>query len=161
MEKLTCDLFAPGMTRLHRAGLGGLVSTLRHLEREISPKECPSSRWTIDERAVTFTWENSDEAKALFSGLFAFAFQLRDGLIYLPGQYGELPPPPEVLAALHDGLLLSFYDHGVQSRGKKADAQTYTYEVDEKPLSYRYLPLAWYKHQRDGYKAFSESLVQM
>lgn len=158
MEKLTCDLFAPGMTPLHRAGLGGLVATIRRLEKETPPVERPPGRWTIDERSATFTWENNNEAKALFTSLFTFAFQLRDGLIYLPGQYGELPPPPEVLAALHDGLLLSFYDHGVQSRGKKAEAQIRTYEVDEKPLSYRYLPLAWYKHQRDGYKAFAASL---
>ncbi len=158
MEKLICDLFSPGMTPLHRAGLGGLVSTLRWIERKVPTEQRLPEQWVIDDRAVTFSWENDAHKKSLFEQLFALSFQLKNGLIYLPGQYGELPPPPEVLAALHNGLLLTFYDHGVQSRGKKGDAQISTYEVDEKPISYRYLPLAWYKHQRDGYKAFSESL---
>ena len=31
---LTLDLFAPGMTMLHRAGLGGLACSLRAMERQ-------------------------------------------------------------------------------------------------------------------------------
>lgn len=157
MEELTCDLFAPGMTPLHRAGLGGLVSTLRWIETKVPRDQQPPQQWAIDERTVTFSWSTAAQKKSLFEQLFILAFQLKNGLIYLPGQYGELPPPPEVLATLHDGLLKTFYDHGVQSRGKKGDSQISTYEIDEKPISYRYLPLAWYKHQRDGYKVFAES----
>lgn len=158
MEELTCDLFAPGMTPLHRAGLGGLASTLYWLARKTSTTQHSPGEWSITERAVTFRWDGQKEVEALFKELFSFAFQLKDGLIYLPGQYGELPPPQEVLAALHEGLLLSFYDHAVQSRGKSGDARVSTYEVDEKSISYRYLPLSWYKHQRDGNKFFFESL---
>lgn len=158
MEELTCDLFAPGMTPLHRAGLGGLASTLYWLTKQAPPAKRPPGWWSVTERSVTFSWENTDEARTLFAWLFSFAFQLKNGLIYLPGQYGELPPPQEVLAALHEGLLLSFYDHAVQARGKSGEAQISTYEVDEKPISYRYLPLSWYKHQRDGSKFFFESL---
>lgn len=157
-SSLTCDLFFPGMTPLHRAGLGGLASTLRWIERKVPAADPPPGRWTIDERAVTLKWEGAVQAKSLFERLFALAFQLQDRLIYLPGQYGELSPPLEVRAALQDGLLLSFYDHGPKSRGKKGDAQTGTYEIDEKTIMYRYLPLSWYKHQHDGSRLFLEAL---
>ncbi len=164
MESLTCDLFAPGMTPLHRAGLGGLVSTLRWIER--SGERLPG-QWTIDERSVTLTWEKNGGSKQFFDRLFSLAFQLQDGLIHLPGQHGELAPPPEVRAALHEGLLLSFYDHGPTSRGSETAIES-TYEVDDKPVSYRYLPLSWYKHQntqgrgkgKDGSRLIVDSLTE-
>ena len=148
MESLTCDLFAPGMTPLHRAGLGGLVSTLRWIEKSLPDEERPSGQWTIDERSVTFSWEEAG-AKLFFDRLFSLAFQIQEGLIYLPGQYGELAPPLEVRAALHEGLLLSFYDHGPTSRRSEAAVER-TYEVDGHLISYRSLPLSWYKHQGGG-----------
>ena len=157
MESLTCDLFAPGMTPLHRAGLGGLVSTLRWIDKSLPDTERPPGQWTIDERSVTLTWEGTERAKPFFDGLFSTAFQIQEGLVYLPGQYGEVAPPLEVRAALHEGLLLSFYDHGPTSRGSRTPVER-TYEVDENPISYRSLPLSWYKHQRDGSSLLMESL---
>lgn len=157
MESLRSDLFEPGMTPLHRAGLGGLVSTLRWIETSISDSDRPAGEWTIDERSVTLTWEDRAGGKPFFDQLFSLAFQIQEGLIYLPGQYGRLSPPPEVRAALHEGLLLSFYDHGPTSRGSRTAVER-TYELDENPISYRYLPLSWYKHQRDGSKLLFENL---
>lgn len=153
MESLTCDLFEPGMTPLHRAGLGGLVATLRKIEKN----EHPPLLWNMDDRSVTFEWEKEQERKEFFQFLFDYAFQLRDGIIHLPGQYGDVEPPLEVKAALHVGLLLSFYDHGPTSRGSKTAVEK-IYEVDGNPISYRYLPLLWYKHQRDGSTLLSKSL---
>ena len=46
MESLKCDLFAPGMTPLHRAGLGGLVSTLRWIEKSLPDEGAPA--WGVD-----------------------------------------------------------------------------------------------------------------
>ena len=155
MESLTCDLFAPGMTPLHRAGLGGLVSTLHWIDQIVfTDAERPLGQWVMDDRSVTLTWE---EAKPFFDRLFSLAFQIQEGLIYLPGQYGDLAPPLEVRAALHEGLLLSFYAHGPKSRGSEAAIER-TYEVDEHPVSYRSLPLSWYKHQRDGSSLLVKSL---
>ena len=37
---LTCDLFFPGMTPLHRAGLGGLASTLQWIETHLPSPFC-------------------------------------------------------------------------------------------------------------------------
>ena len=158
MESLRCDLFGPGMTPLHRAGLGGLVSTLRWIERSVPSEERPRGHWEIDERSLSFEWQTRSEARTFFDKLFELAFQIREGLIYLPGQYQELPPGLEVRASLHEGLLLSFYDHGPKSRGSEAPVER-AYEVDDKTISYRAIPLSWYKHQKDGsrlaFKAFN------
>ncbi len=157
MESLKCDLFEPGMTALHRAGLGGLVSTLRWIENSLPDADRPPGQWNIDERSVSLAWEETTGAKSFFDRLFSLAFQLQEGLIYLPGQYGKLPPPLEVRAALHEGLLLSFYDHGPTSR-ESHQAVEKTYEVDGNPISYHCRPLSWYKHQRDGSGLVLESL---
>ena len=146
MESLKCDLYAPGMTPLHRAGLGGLASTLRRIDKGLPEADRPPGQWTIDERSVTLSWAGT-RAKPFFDKLFNFAFQIdEEGLIYLPGQYGEIAPPLEVRAALHEGLLLSFYDHGPTSRGSETLTEN-TYEVDDKRVQYRYLRVKWYKHQ--------------
>ena len=148
MDSLKCDLFAPGMTPLHRAGLGGLVSTLRWIEKSLPDRERPLGRWAIDERSVTFRWEETG-AESFFDRLFSLAFQIREGLIYLPGQYGELAPHIEVRAALHDGLLSSFYGHG-KSRGREKTSEERTYEIDEYVISLSYFPVSWYSPQKDG-----------
>jgi len=158
MEELTCDLFVPGMTPLHRAGLGGLASTLHWLTKQIPSAKRPPGQWAVNERSVTFSWENADEARTLFAWLFSFAFQLKNGLIYLPGQYGELPPPQEVLAALHDGLLRSFYDHKPTSVKKAGDFRPASYEVDDAVVTYKYLPVSWYKHRDEGLALFLKAL---
>lgn len=145
------------MTPLHRAGLGGLVSTLLWIDKHVAPEDRPPGCWKISERAITFEWKSDEERELLFERLFSLAYRIEDGLIYLPGQYYGLAPPLEVRAALQQGLLRSFYDHGVQSRGKTGNLVVRTYEVDDKPVSYQYLPLAWYKHQRDGAKLFQEA----
>ena len=157
MEWLTCDLFAPGMTPLHRAGLGGLVSTLRWIDKSLPDTERPPGQWIIDERSVTLTWEETERAKPFFDRLFNAAFQIQEGLIYLPGQYGELPPPLEVRAALHDGLLSSFYGHG-KSRGREKKNEERTYEIDEHVISLSYSPVSWYSPQRDGSSDVVKSL---
>lgn len=167
MESLTCDLFAPGMTPLHRAGLGGLVSTLRWIEKSLPDRDRPPGQWTIDEGSVELSWEEAEGTRPFFDRLFNLAFQIQEGIIHLPGQYGELPPPLEVRAGLHEGLLLSFYAHGPTSRGSETAIEK-TYEVDDKPISYRYLPLSWYKHQntqglgkgKDGSTLVVDSLTE-
>ena len=154
MESLTCDLFEPGMTPLHRAGLGGLVATLRKIEKN----EHPPLLWNIDDRSVTFAWEKEQERERFFQFLFKYAFQLKDGILHLPGQYGDVEPPLEVKAALHEGLRTSMYGY---SRSKKSSGPAIQerYEIDEKSVDYSYSPLRWYKHQKEGYEQFEKSLA--
>jgi CRISPR-associated protein Cas8a1/Csx13 len=152
-------LHAPGMTVLHRAGLGGLAATLKYLERaaateELTEEEFPGAPWPLDgppwevgEESVTLRFGDAEDAAAVFfDRLFRATFRIRDGLVYLPGQYGGLPPPLPVRAALQDGLLRTFYDHGPQSRGV-GDRMSICFDVDDKQVAVEYPRIEWYSHQ--------------
>jgi hypothetical protein len=122
--ELTMRLHAPGMSPLHRAGLGGLAASLRHIEQAygqtIRPKQPPggpwpdpkSPPWTITPGAIQLRWGEPTAAREYLRRLFAISFGLRDGLIDLPAQYGPTPPPLEVRASLQQGLTLTFLQHG-------------------------------------------------
>src|SRR5205807_1116794 len=108
-DHLTMNLFAPGMSALHRAGLGGLACTLRALERQhkaglLRAEKLPGPLvdgkypWHIDEQSVTLKFGKPEKAGTFLERLFAFGFGIRkDGLISLPGQY-ETEPSAAVLA---------------------------------------------------------------
>ena len=68
MDELTIDLFEPGMSPLHRAGLGGLACTLRWIEETGEPIERPPGSWTVDDRAVTLRWGAARRGPAAFLG---------------------------------------------------------------------------------------------
>ena len=108
-------LFAPGMSALHRAGLGGLACTLRAMERayaagvleeEQLPEPFSNGRgpWDITDDQVVLKFGTPETAKEYLKRLFEFAFQIRDGLIYLPGQYTDPPPSLAVRAELQTAL---------------------------------------------------------
>ena len=100
-DHLTMRLFAPGMSLLHRAGLGGLACTLKAMETEFPSGSPP---WEIEPQSVTLRFGKPEKAGRYLKQLFEFAFDIRkDGLIRLPGQYaGE--PSAAVLADLQAGL---------------------------------------------------------
>jgi CRISPR-associated protein Cas8a1/Csx13 len=170
-DHLTMSLFDPGMTVLHRAGLGGLVGTLRYIERardtgEAEEHNLPGGPWSsgappwiIDSVSVTLQLGTEETAAAeFFSRLFKIAFDIRDGLVYIPGQYGNLPPSLPVRAALQDGLLRTFYDHGPQSRGL-GEALQITCEVDDRQIILQYPRMEWYSHQYEGARLATASLT--
>src|SRR5579872_827111 len=144
-DHLTMNLCAPGMSAIHRAGLGGLACTLRALERDhqdgrISKARLPApfeSRlppWIVDERTVTLRFGTPDNAGEYLKRLFAYAFQIRkDGLIFLPGQFtGEAPA--SVLADLQAGLTLTFLQHGkVRQLAKEPTVASYDANGDGIP----------------------------
>lgn len=114
-DHLTMKLFAPGMTLLHRAGLGGLACTLKSMERDNNKKLLRDEKypWTIEEDSVTLHFGKPEAAGEYLRKLFEYAFHLRkDGLIFLPGQYEQVPPTAAVLADLQAGLTLTFLQHG-------------------------------------------------
>lgn len=155
-DRLTMNLFAPGMTALHRAGLGGLACTLKAIERhhdlgmpddklpgEIIDGEYP---WEVDEQSVALRFGKPENAGAYLKKLFAFAFQIRDGVIFLPGQYGDTPPSLGVRAALQDGIQNTFLQHG-PTCGSREGERTVTVEVNDVPLSVTHDVFTSYKHQ--------------
>ena len=165
-DHLLMRLFAPGMSALHRAGLGGLACTLKALEREFRDERIPRSRlpapfevdsppWTVDEQTVTLRFGKSEMASAYLKKLFAYAFQIRkDGLILLPGQFrGE--PNAAVLADLQAGHTLTFLQHGkVRQLAKEATEATYDSDGSGIPaITIRYRRCSGFKHQ-NGWTGF-------
>src|SRR5437773_12186257 len=98
-DQMTMRLFGPGMSLLHRAGLGGLACTLKAMERDYEAGRLSKSKlpapfidavppWNIDADSLTLRFGKSENAREYLRKLFAFAFSIRkDGLIILPGQH--------------------------------------------------------------------------
>src|SRR5262245_35563315 len=93
-DHLTMRLFDPGMTILHRAGLGGLACTLRHIERArevgaLSDGDVPGSPWAdefsppwdINPQSVTLRFGEAGGARDFLKKLFGVAFAIKDRLI--------------------------------------------------------------------------------
>jgi CRISPR-associated protein Cas8a1/Csx13 len=155
---LEMRLFAPGMTLLHRAGLGGLASTLKYIERAwekgaLLEDELPGwpwanaqPPWEIDAQTVMLRFGKPDAASEYLKRLFKIAFDIKDGLIYLPGQYSEVPPTASVRAILQEAIQLTFLQHG-PTCGSRTAERTVTYEVDNAQLTITHDVFTSYKHQ--------------
>lgn len=172
-DSLSMQLFAPGMTALHRAGLGGLACTLKTIERQyengtLAKSKLPSPfidgkpPWEIDERSITLQFGKPEKAAAYLQRLFKFAFAIRkNGLIDLPGQHnGDANIP--VLADLQSGLILTFLQHGnVRKLVKDASAVSYDPEGDGIPgVVVEYRQCAEFKHQK-GWKKLVDTKGQL
>jgi CRISPR-associated protein Cas8a1/Csx13 len=165
-DKLVMKLFAPGMSALHRAGLGGLACTLKALERQHKNKLLKADKlpgpvvkgaypWAVTEDTITLTFGEPEKAKAYIQKLFAFAFGIRmDGLISLPGQY-EIEPAASVLADLQSGFVLTFLQHGrVRALAKEPTVVTYDTDGNGTPgVVVEYKKCSGFKHQ-SGWEAF-------
>ncbi len=160
-DSLTMRLFAPGMSLMHRAGLGGLACTLKAIERQyaaglLRPEKLPGPfvdgrpPWEIDDQSVTLRFGESEGAGTFLRKLFEFAFDIRDdGLIWLPGQY-QSEPPTAALADLQAGLTLTFLQHGlVRALAKEVTTVGYDPEGDGVPgVMVEYKKCSAFKHQK-------------
>jgi CRISPR-associated protein Cas8a1/Csx13 len=162
--ELSMYLDAPGMTPLHRAGLGGLACTLGYIEKAyegcaLADEDLPMAPqdgrwpWHISERSVHLRFGEPKNGAGFLERLFRIAFQIRDGLIYLPGQYSGVPPPLSVRAELQNGLTLTFLQHG---KTRKLAKESVPFQVGAEDtgtgtMAVEYRPCSWFKHQ-DGWK---------
>jgi CRISPR-associated protein Cas8a1/Csx13 len=168
-DHLTMRLHAPGMTPLHRAGLGGLVCTLRYLQQAwqacaVLEEDLPGGPWTGDAppwetsaQSVTLHFGQPPLAREFLRRLFAAAFRIEDQLIYLPGQYGDMPPSLAVRAEIQAGLVLTFLQHG-KTRGLAKEGVVVQCDPEGDGISLvtiEYRPCAWYKHQ-GGWEALCD-----
>lgn len=145
MDELTLELFEPGMSALHRAGLGGLAATLAVLDKDKQADKSFGS-WTIEPDRVVLRWEGEDGARRFLRGLFDYGFQVRDGLIHLPGQYGDVTPDIGTRTELHTALINTFLQHGkTRKLGKETQR---SFEIDERRFSVKYKPCSGFKHQK-------------
>ncbi len=160
-DHLTMSLFAPGMSALHRAGLGGLACTLKAMERQLKDGLLAKSKlpapfsdgtppWEIDEQSITLKFATPEHAGDYLKKLFAFAFGIRkDGLISLPGQY-DSEPSAAVLADLQAGFTLTFLQHGrVRALAKVPTTASYDPEGEGVPgVVVQYKACSYFKHQK-------------
>ena len=163
-DHLTMPLFAPGMTALHRAGLGGLACTLKYIERAYQqgafsdddvpggPWDDGAAPWEIEAEQITLQFGQPDVAGDYLKRLFALSFGVDDGLIRLPGQY-DLPPNLAVRADLQLGLILTFLQHGkTRTLAKEPIVTAHDPEGNGVPsVIVEYRKCSDYKHQ-NGWK---------
>jgi len=148
MDELKIDLFEPGMSPLHRAGLGGLACTLDWIESTDEAIRRPSGSWSTDDRGVTLRWDGGPEgAGAFFGQLYKLAFDLRDGLIHLPGSYGSVDIKPEVKAELQQGMSLTILQFGPNRKAASKTPRIRTFDVDGQPMTIQHQDLTGYTHQ--------------
>lgn len=168
VDQLTMKLFAPGMSLLHRAGLGGLACTLQAMERQYrvgtlaqsklpAPFDDDQPPWEISEQTVTLKFGKPETASKYLKKLFEFAFALRkDGLMILPGQF-DTEPAAAVLADLQLGFMLTFLQHGkVRQLAKEPSTVTYDPEGDGVlGIIVQYRKCSGFKHQ-GGWQNFAD-----
>lgn len=151
---LVLDLYAPGMTPLLRAGLGGLAAALRALLLRSNP----GSAWPapiaigagsahVEPQRVTIDFGGAPPIDTL-GPLFTQAFLIQQGLIaplgmHEPGQ----TPTAQILAALQSGIKRTFLQHGKLTK-KDGDPQTLNFELDERQVRFKAQRYAGYVHQQ-------------
>ena len=160
-EHLAMRLFAPGMTEMHRAGLGGLAATLKLIERrvvddEIDDDELPGGPWDDGETppweitadSITLHFGKPEAAADFLKRLFAIAFDLDGGLLWLPAQYdGDVQTI--VRAMIQQGITLTFLQHG-QTRKLAKTTTEVSYNPEGKSgkeIVFAYKACSDYKHQ--------------
>ncbi len=148
---LRIGLHDPGMSALHRVGLGGLALTLEAIDRnrpaERAALHALGGSWEVGPRAVVFTF--TGDGKAFFKHLIEVAFRVsRNGLIEFIG-LGD----PETSAdgiIRHEALLNTFLQHPrtrrAESAGKPGGA--ITLQIDDVPLPLVYRRVQEYAHQQ-------------
>lgn len=159
---LEMSLFAPGMSLLHRAGLGGLACTLNYIERkakrgQLKPDQLPGGPWpngkppwTIEPHRIVLEFGEPKTAAEFLKRLFVIAFQVQNGLMFLPGQYLDNPPSDEVRAYLQQGCTLTFLQHG-KTRSLAKTETVKQYEADGKQVTIAFKECSDFKHQ-EGWK---------
>jgi CRISPR-associated protein Cas8a1/Csx13 len=171
-NELRISLGDPGMTALHRAGLGGLWLTLDAIEREPQHHQLHNEllalggSWQKDDVSVTFRWEG--DGRAFFQRLIAESFRVTDdGRVWFLG-LGHPNDQGDHGLVVQNGMLNTFLQHG-PTRNRAARAlqravashlkltygplpasesnATRTVEIDGMELVFSYRAIAGYPHQ--------------
>ena len=118
---------------LERAGLAALYMTLRAAEEQavdLQPLYWNTEDLTAD--AVTLRWRGKDDE--VFGKLFSWAWQVRDGVFYLPAVHRNSMERDFAYRRVptHNGLLGTFLQHNnMQPRAKGKEATALFEQLDE------------------------------
>ncbi|MBM4042905.1 MAG: hypothetical protein FJ290_30820, partial [Planctomycetes bacterium] len=129
------------MDLLERAGLAALYMTLRAAsEREVDLSPLGWQEMDLTSHSVTVRWEGPP--KAAFARLFEWAWQVRDGVLFLPAVHRMQIDCENVFRRIpvHSGILRTFLQHPrVQPKGELVMRSD---EIEEgKQLVTRYISL--------------------
>ncbi|HZA23507.1 MAG TPA: type I-MYXAN CRISPR-associated Cas8a1/Cmx1 [Dehalococcoidia bacterium] len=151
---LAIRLFDPGMTPLHRVGLGGLWMTLRVMEAEHPELQEAlyelGGRWATGAQGVEFTW--TGDGRGFFQRLIQESFRLtEDGRFWFLG-LGHPDDQGDGGVTLQEALLNTFLQHG---RTRKADPSNrpsgaITLETDGQSRGMQFRRVSFYAHQWEG-----------
>lgn len=150
--ELRIGLFDPGMTALHRAGLGGLWLTLREIDRHHRALRDDLRRdttWSLDHQVVTFLWETDAGARRFFERLIRASFDLDEGRIWLLGR-GKPEGQADRGTTLQDAVLTTFLQHGMTRKADPSAKPTgvTTVEIDGQSQGFTYRKVSAYNHQK-------------
>ncbi|QDT32299.1 type I-MYXAN CRISPR-associated Cas8a1/Cmx1 [Thalassoglobus polymorphus] len=123
---LTWNLHDPGMGMLERAGLAALYMSLRAAEELGVSKDLEPLFWNDDDltpESVTIRTQTTD-AEAL-QKLFEWAWQARDGVLYLPAIHRTLKDRDNLHLRVdhHNGILNTFLQHKTSRLGSGQKTQ--------------------------------------
>lgn len=144
---LELNLFAPGMTALHKAGLAGLWMTLDRFDRDRI--RLPGGSWTLADRSVKLEWSGKPET--FFKALFKESFKLdRNKLVWFAA-HGNPVDNLQHAVMLQEAFLGTFLQHG-KTRNRRVDPSdkatgSISVDVDETPIARSYRKVYSYPHQ--------------
>jgi CRISPR-associated protein Cas8a1/Csx13 len=145
IDGMRLDLFAPGMTLLHKAGLAGLWMTLNGFEERGLQLKVGS--WKLADRSIELHW--TDRA-AFFKSLFANSFKLtKSGLIWLAG-LGDPADNLQQAVIIHNAVLGTFLQHGQTRKADPSSRRTgaASFELGDETLAVHFQRVSSYAHQK-------------
>jgi CRISPR-associated protein Cas8a1/Csx13 len=133
-KEMKWSLADPGMDLSERAGLAALYMNLKaaeEMDHDIAPLHWEPGDLTRD--SVTVRWKTT--AKDAFTQLFQWAWQVRDGVLYLPAVFrnDRLRNNAFLRVPMHNGILNTFLQHRTSRlrRGMKSEFTRRTEQLDE------------------------------
>jgi CRISPR-associated protein Cas8a1/Csx13 len=144
VNEMRLDLFAPGMTLLHKAGLAGLWMTLKGFEeRHLKLK---AGSWRLADRSIELHW--TDRA-AFFKSLLANSFKLKRGLIWLTA-LGDPADNLQQAVIVHNAILSTFLQHGLTRKADPSSRPTgaASFELGDETLAVHFQKVFSYAHQK-------------
>lgn len=139
-QTLEMELRAPGMTPLHRAGLGGLWMTLNAIQNDriLVSNYSALGEWKLTPQAVTIRWSGS--GAEFFKRLLHDAYPIRpDGLMWFLADHDPMAHT-SYAQTVHEALLHTFLQHPKSKRLlKERTSSSLSVEIDGSPkvLSFR------------------------
>jgi CRISPR-associated protein Cas8a1/Csx13 len=148
-DGMRLDLFAPGMTMLHKAGLAGLWLTLKGFEER--GLQLKTGSWKLADHSIELHW--TDRA-AFFNSLFASSFKLMKsgparGLIWLTA-LGDPADNLQQSVIVHNAVLGTFLQHGQTRKADPSNRPTgaASFELDDETFAVSFQRVSSYAHQK-------------